>query len=62
MALLTGIQSQRSMTIIVVTHEAEVARMGHRNVRLLDGRVVAVCESWRRFFSVWRSGHGVKRP
>jgi len=42
MALLSGIQSQRGMTIIVVTHEAEVARMGHRNVRLLDGRVVAV--------------------
>jgi putative ABC transport system ATP-binding protein len=42
MALLIGIQSQRSMTIVVVTHEAEVARMGHRNVRLLDGRVVAV--------------------
>jgi putative ABC transport system ATP-binding protein len=42
MALLVGIQSQRGMTIIVVTHEAEVARMGRRNVRLLDGRVVAV--------------------
>jgi putative ABC transport system ATP-binding protein len=41
MALLSGIQSQRSMTIVVVTHDAEVARRGHRNVRLLDGRVVA---------------------
>jgi putative ABC transport system ATP-binding protein len=41
MALLSGIQSQRGMTIIVVTHEAEVARMGHRNVHLRDGRVVA---------------------
>ena len=41
MALLSGIQSQRSMTIVVVTHEAEVARMGHRNVHLKDGRVVA---------------------
>jgi putative ABC transport system ATP-binding protein len=41
MALLAGIQSQRGMTIIVVTHEAEVARMGHRNVHLKDGRVVA---------------------
>jgi ABC-type lipoprotein export system ATPase subunit len=29
------------MTIVVVTHEAEVARMGHRNVHLKDGRVVA---------------------
>jgi ABC-type lipoprotein export system ATPase subunit len=29
------------MTIIVVTHEAEVARIGHRNVHLKDGRVVA---------------------
>jgi ABC-type lipoprotein export system ATPase subunit len=41
MALLVGIQSQRGMTIIVVTHEAEVARMGRRNVHLKDGRVVA---------------------
>lgn len=41
MALLAGIQSQRGMTIIVVTHEAEVARIGHRNVHLKDGRVVA---------------------
>ncbi|MGA3095096.1 MAG: ABC transporter ATP-binding protein [Bryobacteraceae bacterium] len=41
MALLSGIQSQRSMTIVLVTHEAEVARIGHRNVHLKDGRVVA---------------------
>jgi putative ABC transport system ATP-binding protein len=40
MALLCGIQAQRSMTIVVVTHEAEVARMGHRNIHLKDGRVV----------------------
>jgi putative ABC transport system ATP-binding protein len=40
MALLSGIQSRRSLTIVLVTHEAEVARMGHRNVHMLDGRVV----------------------
>jgi ABC-type lipoprotein export system ATPase subunit len=40
MALLAGIQSQRSLTIVLVTHEAEVARMGHRNVHMKDGRVV----------------------
>ncbi|HMD70320.1 MAG TPA: ABC transporter ATP-binding protein [Bryobacteraceae bacterium] len=41
MALLSGIQAQRSLTIVLVTHEAEVARMGHRNVHMKDGRVVA---------------------
>ncbi|MGA2326765.1 MAG: ABC transporter ATP-binding protein [Bryobacteraceae bacterium] len=41
MALLSRIQSQRNMTIVVVTHEAEVARMGHRNIHLKDGRVVS---------------------
>jgi putative ABC transport system ATP-binding protein len=41
MALLSAIQSQRGMTIVLVTHEAEVARAGRRNVRLKDGRVVA---------------------
>jgi putative ABC transport system ATP-binding protein len=40
MALLSGIQSQRSLTIVLVTHEAEVARMGHRNVHMKDGQVV----------------------
>jgi putative ABC transport system ATP-binding protein len=40
MALLRGIQSQRSLTIVLVTHEAEVARMGRRNVHMRDGRVV----------------------
>ncbi len=40
MALLAGIQSGRNMTIVVVTHEAEIARMGGRNIHLRDGRVV----------------------
>ena len=40
MALLSGIRSQRGLTIVLVTHEAEVARMGRRNVHMKDGRVV----------------------
>jgi len=40
MALLAGIQSRRNMTIVLVTHEADIARMGRRNIHLRDGRVV----------------------
>jgi ABC-type lipoprotein export system ATPase subunit len=40
MALLAGIQSRRNMTIVLVTHEADIARMGRRNIHLRDGQVV----------------------
>jgi putative ABC transport system ATP-binding protein len=39
MALLAGIQARRKMTIIVVTHEEEVARCAERGVHILDGRI-----------------------
>ena len=41
MALLAGLQAQRKMTLVIVTHDAEVARMGQRNLHIKDGRVVA---------------------
>jgi putative ABC transport system ATP-binding protein len=41
MALLAGILAKRKMTVVVVTHDADIARMGRRNIRLRDGRVVA---------------------
>jgi ABC-type lipoprotein export system ATPase subunit len=39
MAILAGIQAQRNMTLIVVTHEEEIARAAGRNVRIRDGRI-----------------------
>jgi len=39
--ILTGIQKQRGMTLIVVTHEQEVAHSAARQVRIRDGRVEA---------------------
>lgn len=39
MALLAGIQARRKMTIIMVTHEEEVARCAERGVHILDGRI-----------------------
>lgn len=39
MALLAGIQKRRKMTIIVVTHEEEVARSAERGIHILDGRI-----------------------
>jgi len=41
MALLSALQVERKMTIVVVTHEADVARMGHRNIHLKDGRLAS---------------------
>jgi len=41
MALLSALQVERKMTIVVVTHEADVARMGHRNIHLKDDRLAS---------------------
>ncbi len=39
MEILTGIQKQRGMTLIVVTHENEIAHSAARQIRLRDGRI-----------------------
>ena len=41
MATLRGLNRQRGVTIIIVTHDAGVAGATDRVVRLSDGRVVA---------------------
>jgi ABC-type lipoprotein export system ATPase subunit len=39
MSILTGIQTGRNMTLIVVTHEGEIARSAPRNIHIRDGRI-----------------------
>ncbi len=39
MEILTGIQKQRGMTLIVVTHENDIAHSATRNIRIRDGRI-----------------------
>ena len=39
MTLLSIIRTQRNMTLIVVTHEEEIARRAQRGLRLCDGRI-----------------------
>ncbi len=41
MAILTGIQARRNMTLIIVTHEGEIARNAPRNIQIRDGLVVS---------------------
>ena len=41
MEILTGIQKMRGMTLIVVTHEDEIAHAAPRHIRLRDGRIVS---------------------
>jgi ABC-type lipoprotein export system ATPase subunit len=41
MEILTGIQKQRGMTLIVVTHENEIAHSAARQIRIRDGRIEA---------------------
>lgn len=41
MEILTGIQRRRTMTLIVVTHENEVAHSAARQIRIRDGKVEA---------------------
>ncbi len=39
--LLTGIQKARKMTLIIITHDEEIARSAPRHVRIHDGRIAA---------------------
>ena len=40
MEILTGIQKTRGMTLIVITHEDEIANSAPRHIRIRDGRIV----------------------
>jgi ABC-type lipoprotein export system ATPase subunit len=40
MEILTGIQKARGMTLIVITHEEEIANSAQRHIRIHDGRIV----------------------
>jgi putative ABC transport system ATP-binding protein len=39
MEILIGIQKQRGMTLIVITHENEIANCAPRHIRIRDGRI-----------------------
>ncbi|MGE3875081.1 MAG: ABC transporter ATP-binding protein [Parvibaculaceae bacterium] len=39
MALLTRLNDERGLTIIMVTHEPDMAAFAHRTIRFLDGRI-----------------------
>jgi putative ABC transport system ATP-binding protein len=39
MEILTGIQKKRGMTLIIITHEDEIARCAPRHVRIRDGKI-----------------------
>lgn len=39
MEILTGIQKKHGMTLIIVTHENDIADMAPRHIRIRDGRV-----------------------
>jgi ABC-type lipoprotein export system ATPase subunit len=39
MEILTGIQERRGMALVIVTHDAEIARSAPRHIRFRDGRV-----------------------
>ncbi|MFC5862421.1 ABC transporter ATP-binding protein [Acidicapsa dinghuensis] len=39
MEMLTGIQKKHGMTLIIVTHENDIAEMAPRHIRIRDGRV-----------------------
>ena len=40
MGLFTRLNAERGITVVLVTHESDVARYAHRLVRFVDGRVV----------------------
>ncbi|MCS6800928.1 MAG: ABC transporter ATP-binding protein [Dehalococcoidia bacterium] len=44
LALLTELNRERTLTIVIVTHDPEVAAIAQRQVRLRDGRIEAIEE------------------
>ena len=41
MDILTGIQKNHGMTLIVVTHEQDIAASAPRHIRIHDGRIAS---------------------
>jgi putative ABC transport system ATP-binding protein len=41
MEMLIGIQKKRGMTLIVITHENEIAESAPRHIRMRDGKIIA---------------------
>ncbi|HVU47333.1 MAG TPA: ABC transporter ATP-binding protein [Terracidiphilus sp.] len=41
MEILTGIQRGRGMTLVIVTHDQEIARSAPRHIRIRDGKIEA---------------------
>jgi ABC-type lipoprotein export system ATPase subunit len=41
MEILRGIREQRGMTLVIVTHENEIASSAPRHIRIRDGRIEA---------------------
>jgi putative ABC transport system ATP-binding protein len=39
MEILIGIQKQRGMTLIIITHENEIACCAPRHIHIRDGRI-----------------------
>ena len=39
MEILTGIQRRRGMTLVVITHDGEIAALAPRHIRMRDGRI-----------------------
>jgi ABC-type lipoprotein export system ATPase subunit len=39
MEMLTGIQKKRGMTLIIVTHENDIANAAPSHIRIRDGRI-----------------------
>ncbi len=41
MELLRDLNEKRGLTIVLVTHEEDIARYAHRQIRFLDGRIAS---------------------
>jgi putative ABC transport system ATP-binding protein len=58
MAIFQRLNRERGITIVLVTHEPDIARYAQRNINFKDGRIVGDQPVEMPFEAEWKLRHG----